>query len=81
MIIIALVGINIAIFIRGIEISDEIHYFESELQTLKQENIESEQEIYKMTSYTRTASLAAELSYGSYNEPMYRDLPQYALKQ
>ncbi len=79
--IVTLVAINIAIFIKGIRLSDEIHYYEKELSALRQQNVEYEQKIYKMESYTLTASLAAELDYGKYNDPIYNEIPQYALNQ
>lgn len=79
--IILLVGINITIFVKGISLSNEIHYYEKELSTLRQQNVDYEQKIYKMESYTLTASLAAELDYGKYNDPIYSELPQYALNK
>ena len=79
--IILLVGINITIFVKGISLSNEIHYYEKELSSLRQQNVDYEQEIYKIESYTLTASLAAELDYGKYNDPIYSELPQYALNK
>lgn len=78
---IILVIINITVFVRGIALSDEIHYYEKELAQLKYQNVEYEQEIYKMSAFTLTASLAAELKYGNYNDPIYHEIPQYALNQ
>lgn len=80
-IIIILIGINVAIFIQGIKLSKDIHYYESEISKLKQQNIEYEQAIYKVESYAWTASLAAELEYGKYNDPIYIQPPQYAQNQ
>jgi len=77
-IIILLIGVNVAIFIRGIKLSNDISYYESQLEMLSQDNIESEQAIYKFESYVWTASLAAELDYGKYNDPIYTQLPKYA---
>lgn len=79
-IIVLLVGINIVLFMHGITLSDEINYYEQELTSIQQENIDYEQEIYKLESYTLTASHAAELKFGKYNEPIYGDIPAYALK-
>ena len=78
--IVLLVGLNITLFMHGITLSDEINYYESELTSIEQENIDYEQEIYKLESYTLTASHAAELKFGKYNEPIYGDVPAYALK-
>ena len=79
--IILLIGINVAIFIKGISLSNEIHYYETELSSLKDQNIDFEQEIYKLESHVWTASLAAELEYGRYNDPLYVQSPKYALNQ
>lgn len=77
-IIILLIGVNVALFIQGLKLGNEINYYETELSTLQQQNIEFEQEIYKLESHIWTASLAAELEYGKYNDPMYTRQPQYA---
>ncbi|PIZ63520.1 hypothetical protein COY16_01680 [Candidatus Roizmanbacteria bacterium CG_4_10_14_0_2_um_filter_39_13] len=77
-IIVLLIGVNIAIFIQGIKLGNEISFYETEIASLNQENIESEQAIYKLESHVWTASLAAELEYGKYNAPMYSQLPKYA---
>jgi len=76
-----LVGINIAIFIKGIRLSNEISYYEGEIARLNEQNIEYEQHIYKIESHVSTASLAAELEYGKYNEPIYLQKPRYALNK
>jgi len=44
-IIVLLIGINIAIFIQGIKLGNEISFYETEIASLNQENIESEQAI------------------------------------
>ncbi|KKQ38656.1 MAG: hypothetical protein US54_C0006G0009 [Candidatus Roizmanbacteria bacterium GW2011_GWA2_37_7] len=79
--IIMLIGVNVAIFIKGLKLGNEINYYETELSTMKQQNIEFEQQIYKLESYVWTASLAAELEYGKFNDPVYIQLPKYAFNQ
>jgi len=78
--IIILVGLNTALFMRGIQLSNNITNYESELATIQQENIDYEQQIYKLESYTLIASHAAELKFGKFNKPIYGDVPAYALK-
>jgi hypothetical protein len=73
-----LVLVNIGYFIRGIKLSDEINYYEKELKTYKSQNIEFEQHIYALESLSKTASLAAELKYGKYTDPLFSDKPHYA---
>lgn len=79
-IIVFMVVINIAIFIRGISLSNDIQYFEEEMAQLKDQNTSLQQKIYKASSYEQTASIAAELNYGKYNDPLYDSLSKYALK-
>lgn len=75
-----LVIINVTYFVKGITLGDEISYYEKELKTLQEENKDYEQEIYALESLAKTASMAAELKYGKYNDPIFTDMPQYALK-
>ena len=74
----ALVVVNITIFVKGVALSDEINYYEKELKQLKQQNVEYEYKIYALESISQTASLAAQLEYGTYNDPVYVEQPQYA---
>lgn len=76
----ALVVINVTYFVKGIKLADEINYYEQELKVLKEENTEYEQKIYALESLSKTASLAAELKFDKYNDPIFTDMPQYALK-
>ena len=77
-VLLALVFVNITIFVKGITLSDEINYYEKEMKTLKQQNTDYEYKIYALESISKTASLAAQLEYGVYNDPIYVDQPQYA---
>lgn len=78
---ISLITINISIFIKGVTLSDEINYYEKELMQLKQQNVEYEYKIYALESISQTASIAAQLEFGSFNEPLYAEQPQYAYNQ
>ena len=74
----ALVFINVGVFIKGVTLSDEINYYEKELRQLKQQNVEYEYKIYALESISQTASLAAQLDYGSFNDPVYIENTQFA---
>ena len=73
-----LVGVNIGIFVKGVGLSDEINYYEKELKQLKQQNVEYEYKIYALESISQTASIAAQLDFGTFNDPIYVEQPQYA---
>ncbi|CAN5207916.1 hypothetical protein BH09PAT2_BH09PAT2_06130 [soil metagenome] len=75
---VALVIVNIGIFVKGVGLSDEINYYERELTQLKQQNVEYEYKIYALESISKTASIAAQLDYGTFNAPVYAEKPQYA---
>ena len=75
-----LVIVNVGLFMKGIKLSDEINYYEKELKSLKQKNAEYEFKIYSEDSLTKTASIAAELGYGNYNDPIYSEVPKFAYK-
>ncbi|HRN70618.1 MAG TPA: hypothetical protein PLS49_05535 [Candidatus Woesebacteria bacterium] len=75
-----LVIINITFFIKGIQLAEDINYYETELKKLYEQNTEYEQDIYALESLSKTASLAAELQFDKYNDPIFTDIPQYALK-
>lgn len=77
---IVLVIINVTFFIKGIQLAEEINYYETELKKLHEQNTEYEQDIYALESLSKTASLAAELQFDKYNDPIFTDMPQYALK-
>lgn len=80
-VIVILIGVNVFIFIRGLRLGSEISFYETELTTFKEQNIELEQKIYKLESHVWTASLAAELEYGKYNDPIYTEPPRFALNK
>jgi len=81
LIIISLVSINIALFVKGIRLSNEIERYESGIASYKESSSDLEQFIYEFESHSMTASLAAELDYGKFNPPIYSKNPQYALRR
>jgi hypothetical protein len=74
-----LVAINIFIFLNGVNLSNDVHFFESEIHKLQQENMELEKKVYKVESLMNTASIAAELGYTS-GQPVYLEKPGYAMR-
>lgn len=69
---------NIYVFAKGVQLSNEIHQFETGLGTLAQENRELETKIYKRTSFQYAASISAELDFMKRAEPLYVGEPGYA---
>ncbi|MFA9289027.1 MAG: hypothetical protein ACEQSA_04060 [Weeksellaceae bacterium] len=78
--IVLLVIMNVGIFMHGISLGDDVNKYEQEISRLKKSNMELEQQMYSLESITQTASLAAELKYDRFHDPLYIDQPQYALK-
>lgn len=75
-----LIIMNIGIFMHGISLGDDVNKYEQEITRLKKSNMELEQHMYSLESITQTASLAAELKYDRFHDPLYIEKPQYALK-
>lgn len=75
-----LVIINVTYFVKGIRLAEEINYYEKELKVIQEQNTEYEQKIYSLESLSKTASLAAELKFDKYNDPIFTDMPQYAYR-
>jgi len=76
-----LVCANIFVFVRGIYLAEEIRYHEREINSLRVENTQLTQTLYQMNSHTISASHAAVLGYGSFNDPVYFETAQYARNQ
>lgn len=71
---------NITLFVKGVNIGNEIYALEKKIAVLQHENTRFETEIFKNQSHIRSASIAAELSFGKFNAPLYSASPKYALK-
>ncbi len=69
----ALMAGNIYVFITGVSLSEDIHRFETEIEQLRQENIELETKVFKAESIEYAASLAADLDYTEKTEPVFFD--------
>lgn len=73
-----LLAANVYVFMNGVQLSDKVHYYESEVSKLRNENISLEKRVYKFDSITYAASIAAELEYAEADEKMYVTKPGYA---
>lgn len=71
---------NVFVFLQGVSLSESIHLFEKEINSMKQENVELETKLYKVESIGYAASLAAELDYTKKSEPVFFGESKYALK-
>lgn len=69
---------NIILFVYGVNLSDEINFYETEVKKLRQENITLEKKVFKFDSVTYAASIAAELDYTASNNTVYLQNPGYA---
>jgi hypothetical protein len=69
---------NIYVFGRGVQLSNEIHEFESEIALIEKENLELETEIYARDSLQYAASISAELDFVKRAQPLYVGEPGYA---
>lgn len=76
----ALVVANIAIFVSGMRLSEQINFYEKETKRLHQENLELEQKMYEVNSLQHAASLAAQLDFKKKAEPYYLHQIGFALK-
>lgn len=69
---------NIAVFMNGVKLSDEINFYENEIKNIKQDNIKLEKKVYKADSVTYAASVAAELKFSNKNKTVSLDEMGYA---
>ncbi|OGK37675.1 hypothetical protein A3F03_03430 [Candidatus Roizmanbacteria bacterium RIFCSPHIGHO2_12_FULL_41_11] len=73
-----LIAINIAVFVNGLTLSDELNYYESQITKLRQDSLELEKRVYKYDSVTYAASIAAELDFTFQEQTIYLKTPGYA---
>lgn len=78
---IALIFINIIIFVSGIKLSDEISYFEKEISVYHQQNVELEKQKSTLGSLQYAASIAAVLDFSKKSQPVFLESLQYAMNK
>ncbi|PIV09776.1 hypothetical protein COS31_02810 [Candidatus Roizmanbacteria bacterium CG02_land_8_20_14_3_00_36_15] len=76
-----LVLTNTYIFMVGIKSSNELSKMETELEKLKQDNIELETRLSHVNSLEYAASVAASLNFQEKTVPTYLDSLEYALNR
>lgn len=69
---------NVYVFINGVQLSDKVHFYESEVTKLRQENIRLEKHVYKFDSISYAASIAAELDYEGAKDTVFVTKPGFA---
>lgn len=72
---------NVYVFVSGVQLSDELSRYDSEIAMLNQENLELEKKVYSVESLTHAASLAAELQFINVAPPIYLDEQRFALNR
>jgi len=78
---IALVVANAAIFVVEIKSSTEVTRMETELENLKQSNIDLENRLGEVSSLEYAASMAAAMNFSKKAVPTYLDSLKYALNR
>lgn len=71
---------NVYIFVSGIKTSDEINRLDKETTRLHGENIDLDKKINQISSFTYTASMAADLNYTEKPAPIVIEGQRYAFK-
>lgn len=72
--------INIFVFVANIYLSEEIKIYDKKIIILRQENLDLEAKIFKLSSYEKMASLAAQLNFVKKEIPIYLENLKYAYK-
>lgn len=72
---------NVFVFLRSIELSDEVNHYEREIAVLHQENLNLANKIYEVDSFQHASSLAAQLDFSKKAQPLFLDDLKYALNR
>lgn len=76
---IALMVGNVYVFVSGVQLSEDIHRFETEIKQLEEENTRLETKVLQIESMDFAATVAAELEYTKKADPVFFDQdPKYA---
>lgn len=70
---------NIVIFAKSVSLSDNIVRLEQDIRTVRKENNQLEQKLYKKDSLTRIGKLAPKLGFTKEAQPYLIDNADYAL--
>lgn len=77
----ALMVVNVFVFMSGIKLSDDISKYDSETLALKKENTELEKQVYEISSLQYAASISAQLDFSQQTKPLYFTSFKYALNR
>lgn len=78
---IALVAVNLYIFVSGMKLSEQIGFFEQETKRLYKENLSLEKKAYEADSLQFAASVAAQLDFAQKAEPYFLENLGFALRK
>lgn len=76
-----LILLNIWVFTKGMNLSEDINKFELKTKKLKKENMELEANLYRINSLKNTSSMAANLDFTKKADPYFLDNLKVALKK
>lgn len=77
----ALVIVNIGIFVKSIVLGADMNRYELETKKLAAENLDLENQMYEMDSLSFAASQAAKLNFTQSANPIYLENLKYALNR
>ncbi len=77
----ALVVVNIGIFVHSIVLGADMNAYELNTQKLHQENLDLENQMYEVDSLSYAASQAAKLNFTQPANPIYLENLKYALNR
>lgn len=72
---------NLLIFVSGMNLSQQISYFEQETKRLRRENISLQKKAYEADSLQFAASVAAQLNFAQKAEPYFLENLGFALRK
>ena len=76
-----LILLNLWVFNKGMNLSEDINKFELKTKNLKKENMELEANLYRINSLKNTSSMAANLDFTKKANPYFLDNLRVALKK
>ena len=73
--------VNVFIFVKSIDLGNDINYFEKEIKQIHQKNTELANQTYRIDSLQYTASVAAEFEFTQQAKAIYLDNLKYAFNR